>query len=235
MARNAAAAPYEQVSRERLMRDTEALARWVRLSGTPEELEAFRYAQQQLRAAGCKTQLLMHDAYISLPGPASLELVDAGASRAIPCITHSFAAPTDGVEAPAVYAATPSDLPAAQAAGRIAILDGLASPVAVQAGQAAGAVGLVFLNRDPHVHEMIVSTVWGSPPADALDRLPRIPVVSVAGRDADAVRAAARDGRVSLRIRASVDTGWRRTPLLVGDLPGAVEDTFIMFSGHMDS
>lgn len=235
MARKAVAAPYDQVSRERLMEDTEALARWVRLSGTPEELEAFKYAQKQLRAAGCKTQLLMHDAYISLPGPASLEMTHGATRRAIPCVTHSFAASTDGVEAPAVYAATPSDLAAAQTAGRIVILDGLASPAVVQAGQATGALGLVFLNRDPYVHEMIVSTVWGSPPADALDRMPRIPVVSVAGRDADAVRAAARDAQVTLRIRASVDTGWRQTPLLVGDLPGAVEDTFVLFSGHLDS
>ena len=235
MARKASAPPYDAVSTKRLMDDTEALARWVRLSGTPEELEAFRYTQKQLRAAGCKTQLLMHDAFISLPGPASLALVQSGSSRAVPCVTHSFAASTAGLEAAAVYAATPADLPATQAAGRIAVLDGLASPAGVQAGQAAGAAGLVFLNRDPYVHEMIVSTVWGSPPADAMDRMPRIPVVSVAGRDADAVRTAVPGGQTRLRITASVDTGWRKTPLLVADLPGTVEDTFVMFTGHLDS
>lgn len=239
MARKSVAPPYDTISTTRLMGDTETLAQWVRLSGSPEELEAFRYTQKQLRSAGCKTQLLMHDAFISLPGPASLALAQGGdgqaGSRAIQCVTHSFAAPTDGLEAPAMYAATPADLPAAGAAGWIVVLDGLASPAVVQAGQAAGAVGLVFLNRDPYVHEMIVSTVWGSPAADAMDRMPRIPVVSVAGRHADGLRTAVGGGQTRLRITASVDTGWRKTPLLIADLPGAVEDTFVMLTGHLDS
>jgi hypothetical protein len=233
-----AGAPYDQVNPARLMADVQALAKWVRLSGTSEELESFRYAQQQLRAAGCRTQLLLHDAYISLPGPAALRLTPAGggAGSAVACVTHSFAASTgpDGLEAPAVYGATAADL-GTRAAGRIGVLDGLAGPAQVQAGQAAGAVGLVFLNRDPHVHEMIVSTVWGSPPPDGLGRMPRIPVVSVAGRAADRLREAVRAGGARLRITASVDTGWRKTPVLIGDLPGAVEDTFVLFAGHLDS
>jgi hypothetical protein len=230
-----AGAPYQQVSAERMMADVEALARWVRLSGTPEELEAFRYAQQQLRLAGCRTRLLLHDAYISLPGPASLELtgLDRSGGR-VPCVTHSFAAATspDGLEAPAVYAPTAADT---RAVGRIAVLEGLASPAQVQAGAAAGAVGLIFLNRDPRVHEMIVSPVWGSPTPEQLDRMPRLPVVSVAGRDAGRVREAVQAGGARLRITAQVDTGWRKTPVLTGDLPGVDEDTFVLFSGHLDS
>jgi len=239
MARTATTeAPYEQVSAQRLMGDVEALARWVRLSGTPEELEACQYAQRQLRAAGCRTRLLLHDAYISLPGPAALVVEAAGGAggRTLRCVTHSFAGSTaaGGLEGPAVHSATAGDL-GTRAAGRIAVLDGLASPALVQAGIAAGAVGLVFLNRDPHVHEMIVSPVWGSPPPENLGRMPRVPVVSVAGRDADHVREAVRAGGARLRITTAVDTGWRKTPVLIGDLPGAVEDTFVLFSGHLDS
>ncbi len=238
MARVDRGAPaYHTVSPQRLMADTEALAQWVRLSGSPEELESFKYAQKQLRAAGCKTQLILHDAYISLPGPASLHTLQDGGSTAVPCVTHSFAAPTgpDGVEARAVYGGTPGDLTATAAAGRIALVDGLASPAAVQAGQVAGVAGLVFLNRDPYVHEMIVSTIWGSPPADALNQMPRIPIVSIAGHDAERLRTLARGGQVRLRITAAVDTGWRKTPLLTGELSGQVEDTFVLFSGHLDS
>lgn len=229
--------PFDRVDRDRLMADVEALAQWVRLSGTPEELAAFKYAQGQLRRAGCRTQLLVHDAYISLPGPASLTVTPAGGERRdIACVTHSFAVstPSEGIEAQASYlaggAAARDDV-----AGRIAIIDGLARPDRVRSAQAAGAAGLVFLNHDPFVHEMIVSTVWGSPPLDALDRMPRVPVVSIAGRDAAGLRDIARNGNVRLRMMATVDTGWRKTPLLIGDLPGAVEDTFVLFSGHLDS
>ena len=53
----------------------------------------------ELDAAGLRTQVLEHDAYISLPGPASLTLL-ADPPVDVPCITHSFAAPTapEGLE-----------------------------------------------------------------------------------------------------------------------------------------
>ncbi len=229
-----------QVSAKRLMADVEAIARWVRLSGTPDELKAFKYAQQELRAVGCETQLILHDAYISLPGRAALSVTPAsGEATAVPCVTHSFAAPTGpgGLEAPAVYAGlgTPADLSAARAAGRIVLLEGLASPDRVDAGQKAGAAGFVFLNQDRLVHEMIVSPVWGSPTLHGAGRLPRIPVVSVAQKDGERLREMAKVGGVRMRITADVDTRWRKTPILIGDLPGAVEDTFVMFAGHIDS
>ena len=231
---------YAQVNAKRLMADVEAIARWVRLSGTPEEMQSFRYVQRQLRAAGCKTHLILHDAYISLPGPASLRVTPAGGETSLlACITHSFAASTspDGLEAPVVYAGggTAADLAAARASGRIAILDGLATPDRVHGGQVAGAVGLVFLNRDPLVHEMIVSTVWGSPTLDSVGRLPRLPVVSVAREAGNRLREVVKAGGARLRITAEVDTRWRQTPILIADLPGASDDTFVMMAGHLDS
>ncbi len=231
---------YAEVSAQRLMADVDAIARWVRLSGTPDELEAFRYVQRQLRAAGCKTQVILHDAYISLPGPASLTVLPlSGNQSTVPCVTHSFAASTgpDGVEGPAVSggSGTPADLNAVRVAGRIAVVDGLATPDRVHAAQIAGAAALLFLNRDPLVHEMIVSSVWGSPTPDAAGRLPRLPVVSVAQKDGDRLRETVKAGGARVRITAEVDTRWRKTPILIADLSGAVEDTFVMFAGHLDS
>ncbi len=237
-ARSGPEARYDRVNGDRLMADVEALARWVRLSGTPDELEAAEYVRGQLRAAGCKTQVLRHDAYISLPGPASLTMTAGGEGYEVPCVTHSFAASTgpEGVEAPAAYAAAGLDAEReADVRGRIAVIEGLARPDRVRSAQTSGAAGLVFLNHDPFVHEMIVSTVWGSPPADAMDRMPRVPVVSVSGRDAGRVRDAVKAGNARIRITASVDTGWRKTPIVIGDLPGAAEDTFVLFAGHLDS
>jgi hypothetical protein len=232
---------YDQVSGTRLMADVEALAQWVRLSGTPAELEAFKYTQRQLKRAGCKTALIMHDAYISLPGPASLSVTPHGSSVPVDftCVTHSFSASTGGevVSAPACYAGDgkPADLACVQPGGKIAVVDGLATPDRVHAAGAAGAAGLVCLNRDPLVHEMIVSPVWGSPTRDDLNRLPTIPVVSVAAADGDRLREMVKSGAVWLHLRTDVETKWRTTPILIGDLPGAVEDTFVMLAGHIDS
>ena len=55
------------VSSERLMSDTEAIARWVRLSGTEEERASFDYVEGVLGDLGLETTRHMGWAYISLP------------------------------------------------------------------------------------------------------------------------------------------------------------------------
>src|SRR5207247_10362033 len=93
----------ESVSTDRLIEDTREIARWVRLSGSPEERRAFAYIERRLREAGLRTQLLEHDALISLPQSAALRLSDPDPEE-IPCLPHSFAVPTprDGIAAEAV-------------------------------------------------------------------------------------------------------------------------------------
>ncbi|MDR7471086.1 MAG: M28 family peptidase [Armatimonadota bacterium] len=228
------------VSLERLMQDLRVITQWERLSGSAEERRAFEYIQRELASAGLRTQVLEHDALISLPRNAALH-VHGPESADIPCITHSFSAATgpQGLEAQAIYLAdeaaglAPHDR---DVRGRIAVVDGLAMPEQVAQLQAAGAAGAVFLNRDPLVHEMIVSTVWGSPTPDRLAQLPAIPVVSAAGTAAERLRAALRAERpLRIRMATEVETGWRRLPLLVADVAGALEDTYVLVAGHVDS
>lgn len=218
----------DAISRDRLMEVTERLATWVRLSGSPAELEAAAYVRGLLDEAGLETAFGPHDAYISLPGPARLETED-GAT--LPCITHSFAAPTGpgGLEGEVVDC---GDDPGA-ARGRIALLGGLAGPAPVRRAEAEGAAAQVYVNGRI-THEMIVSPVWGSPGPDDLVRLPRTPVVSITDETAAEIRRRLARGERRLRIFAEVDTGWRQTPLLIARLAGASDD-FVLLSGHLDS
>lgn len=226
----------QSVSQDRLMEDVQQIAQWERLSGTEDERQAFEYIESQLRDAGLQTQLIEHEALISLPLDAALKIEDED-GETLDCITHSFAASThaDGLLAPARYV---SDFKEERdLTGHIAVIDGLAMPQSVARAEAAGAVGAVFLNRDPHVHEMIVSTVYGSPKPDQLADLPTIPAVSVVGETAERLRERFETNQEPLHlwIQAQVDTGWRKIPLLIADLPGTVEDTFVLFAGHVDS
>ncbi len=226
----------DAVSGERLMEDTRAIASQVRLSGSAEERQAFTYIERRLRDAGLRTQMFEHDALISLPQAATLQILDVGSGE-IPCITHSFGAstPPAGLKGRAVYVRdVAGDL--AGLRGAIAVVDGLAMPTVVRKLEAAGALGIVFLNRDPVVHEMIVSTVWGSPTPAQVNQLPSVPVVSTAGTGAARLRAQL-DGEHPLRCRltASVQTEWRRLPVLTADVVGTDEETFVLLAGHVDS
>src|SRR2546427_5865489 len=210
----------ESVSTDRLMEDTREIARWIRLSGSPEERRAFAYIERRLRDAGLRTQLLEHDALISLPVSAAFRIIEPDADE-IPCIRHSlaFSTPRGGITAEAIQVGE-SAPPAEMVRGRLAIADGLATPGRVAQLQSAGAVGVVFLNRDPLVHEMIVSTIWGSPTPPQMAQLPSVPVVSTAGEAAARVRARLA-GRPPVRaqITAGVQTEGRRAPLLTAGVP----------------
>ncbi len=232
----------QAVSASKLMGYTRAISRWVRMSGSDDEAKAFDYLEETLRGFGLDVHRYRHDALISWPGPASLEVApheggQAGAPpQPIECITHAFAAstPPGGLDAEAVDRGEGPYRPA-DVRGKIVLVEGLAMPVKARAAEDAGAAGAIFINP-PQLHEMIISTVWGAPTPETAGALPKLVAVSVREPDGAVLRARAREDTLRLRVKAEVDTRWRPTPLLVADLPGREDpDRFVLFSGHVDS
>ncbi len=216
-----------------MMRHLEEFALRVKLSGTREELESFRYLQRCLDGYGYQTALLSHDAYISLPGPARLEWT-AGAERFAPrSITHSFSrsSPAEGTRGRVVLG---SD----DVRGKIALLDGMATPAATHRASLAGALAQIHISVHEHLHEMCISPVWGSPTDETREALPRTVVLTVSKADGEALKARILEGReVEAVLHAEVDTGWRETPILVAEwMPEHMPDApFVLFSGHHDT
>src|SRR5262245_57856761 len=167
------------ISANELMALTAQSSSEVRLSGSSEELWALQWAESQLATWGFRTRLLAHDGYISLPGPARLEIAGLGE---LECITHSFAVstPPEGlaVEIVDVGAGAEADWARPQVRGRIALVDGLATPEMARRANTAGSAAQIFVNDD-HLHEMILSPIWGSPTADQLRLYPHTPAISV--------------------------------------------------------
>jgi Peptidase family M28 len=195
----------DAVSRERLTASVTELARRTKHAGTPEELESLRWVEREIASYGYETELLLHDAYISLPGRASV-VADGEELR---CITHSFSRPTppDGVE------------------GSFPVVAGLAMPGTLIPAAAAQ----IHVSPHEHLHEMCISPVWGSPDDVSVAHLPPTVVVTVPASAGDRVRAAK-----SVRLVAEVDTGWRQTPILIAELVGP-DAPFVLFSGHHDA
>ena len=65
------------------------------------------------------------------------------------------------------------------ARGKIALVDGLATPVTILQASQAGCAGVVFANEDRFIHNMIGTTIWGTPELDQIDRMPTVAAVSV--------------------------------------------------------
>lgn len=221
------------VSEAQLMSYTSQIVKEVRSSGSAEELRAFRYIKEVLDDLGLETKLSFHDAYISLPVEAQLQVDDENLS----CITHSMSTSTGeaGLEGELIYIKDLAD--DISVSGKIVLTEGIATPGAVEILENAGVLGAIFING-PLTHEMIVSRVWGNPTPETKKQLPIIPVVSITDKEGAIIKEKLNQKakKLSVRLKTVVDSGWRKIPTLVADVKGEVEpEKFVLFSGHIDS
>jgi len=226
------------VSGPSMMAHLREFARWVKLSGTPDELESLKYVRAKLDEYGYRTQLVMHEAYISLPGKARVE-VDGKPLTAI-THSHSMGSPAGGVAGRLVYVGEGSvaDFAGKDVRGAIVLAEGIANPACSFNASRAGAVGQLHISPHHHLHEMCVSPVWGSPSAATLPDMPTTVVCTVSQADGEALRARLEKGEApKVVLHAEVDTSWRPTPILVADLdaPAGADAPFVLFSGHHDT
>jgi hypothetical protein len=235
-----------QVSRDRLWETNKSIAQWVRLSGSPAEREAVDYIKNVLEEYGLRTQLITHPALISYPLESQLDVLDVNGNviHSYTCLGHAFSASVDGLVADLVDVGdgTLDDYARQAVRGKVVLQNGLATPPTVYAAEQAGAIGEIFVN-DAHLHNMIVSTVWGTPTPESAKRLPTTPAVSIVEGDGEHLRNTLRHreqhgqgASSSLRVRLTTKNfrAWQTTPIVIGELEGKTKD-FVIFSGHQDS
>lgn len=216
------------------MQYTYEISKYERNSGSEEELASFQYIEDTLKSYGLKTSLVFHDAYISLP-LASHFSIDG---ESFDCITTSMSGATDeeGIDAELVYIENEEALndKSCDVTGKAIILQGFATRGRVQKAMEKGAKACIFINGE-HLHNMIVSPVWGNPTRDTIKSIPRIKVINIDQYAGEKVIEAAKNSKKA-HIITRVDEGWRKIPTLIAEIKGQIEpEKFILFSGHVDS
>jgi hypothetical protein len=219
-----------------MMANLREIARWVKLSGTAEEMESLRFIEARMAGYGFRTEILQHDAYISLPGKTCVVV------NGVPltAITHSFSlsSPAEALRGALVYLG-PKQTDEPNLRGKIVLMDGMATPAAAVRATRLGAAGQLHISHHEHLHEMCISPVWGSPSAMTKGEMPATVAATISLADGTALRERlARGERLEAVIQAEVDTGWRKTPILVAELnvPGQPADApFVLLSGHHDT
>ncbi len=226
------AALRAQVDRDRLTRHLERCAGIRRDTGGPGEEQMISYIVDTLEGDGIPVHMHDFDAYLSYPRNAVLEVV-APEQRQLTCITHAFARSSGpGGLIGKVKAVASNEIH--RAAGRIALVEGLAMPITVLEASRVGALGVIFINADWYLHNMIVTTIWGGAPTpEQIERLPAVPVVSIAQKDGRYLHELLARGPVDVRLGSRVDTGWYPSKLPEVVVPGRGEDpAFVLTGGH---
>lgn len=224
----------DEVSASRLNAHLDFSAGVRRDTGGPGEDKMVDYIVDTLRRDGVPVQMHEFDAYLSYPRRASLETIEPH-HETFHCLTHSFAKSTgpQGVTADVVYVPADGDL--RQAAGRVALLDGLSSPIKILQASQAGCAGVIFANAEWFIHNMIGTTIWGGAPTPNLvDRLPSVPVVSVNYDAGEVLKTRLKQGPVRVKLTTEVDTGWYRTrmPEAIVSPNDPIDDAFVLVGGH---
>ncbi len=204
-----------------------------RTSGKDGERRAAEYLAKKLTDYGIRHTVHQARLYMSWPVTAEIAAVPGSSPIAIKGVAPAFGAstPPGGLAADVIFLAA-NQPPGPEARGKIVVASGGGvSPDRTLAVQRAGAVGLVQIDEGEIVHEMIATTIWGTPTTESAARLPAIPIVGIRKSEGERLRAA---NPVTLRLTTRVEQGWATAPLVVADVPGRSAD-FLLVATHIDA
>ena len=236
-----------EVSGDEMWKHIEWFSKVDRVAGTPGDRESFQYICDALKSYGIHPKTYEFESYISIPLGAELK-VTSPVGKKIYAITHAFAVPTppEGVEAELVYvkppensenpllaAVKPEDYGQSNLKGKIVLVDGTASPTKVAAAESAGALGEVHISPEPMPHEMIVTTICGTPTLESAKRIPSIHVASVGKQDGEFLKELCSKGSIHVHLKTEVSTEWRKISVPVATIRGTSEpEKFVLVGGH---
>jgi hypothetical protein len=238
----------EDIEIEETWKHVDFLSTLDKTSGTEGEVIAHKYVREKLSHYNIPYSTHEFNSLISHPVDSSLT-VSHPDSIQIESRPAAFGANVvgDGVEGELVFVELPEgtlfggvdDLfevyRKANVEGKIPIVWGLAAPTVMLAAQRAGALAQIHIGGEEVIHEMIVTTIWGTPTPGSSKRMPRIPAISIKRSDGEKILAKMEKGKVDVNITSHVETKWRRIPITVAHIEGEDTDSFMLVHGHMDS
>lgn len=243
------------VSPERLQAGLEVFSTLFRDSGSDDEWKAARYLVDELGQRGIEAEILELPSLISLPKAGRLTVLnhDGAAGEPFQVRTRSFGqqTPPGGVDAELIFVpfqapkqgemifshrAVAGDYAGLDVRGKI-VLTADGGPDGVLRARERGAAGHVHIwpSDEPLVHEMICTSVWGTPTPESAVRLPTIPVLGLNQADGQRLADQTRAGTVRVRLESNVETGWTRLPLATAFIPGTASEDFLLVGAHLDS
>jgi len=225
----------DQVSADRLISVTAALAQWDRVSGTEGERAGVAILRRELEGFGLTVIEHRFECLLGWPESASLRTEEGDEH---PVLGHSFSPSTGpgGIDAEITFAGPAAAADLTRCRGRVALFDGHPGAASVRAADEAGALAAVFIQLDDELHNAHTTPVWGNPTTRTASLLPRLPSVSIGRSNGEQLLHKAASGGLRVHLETRTFRGWREVPLITAEIPGAADpETFVLMSGHHDS
>ncbi|HSR13552.1 MAG TPA: M28 family peptidase [Thermodesulfobacteriota bacterium] len=217
-----------------------------RLAGSEACWKAAGFADEQLRAAGVKSELMEYQGLVSFPGAATLEIISPEyRSIAVNVLGHSVPTGAKPIEGELVDAdrGTWENCEKAGVSGKIAMTDLSYFPPRHEKQRnfaAQGALAGILLNWGEDHSTILpfgsVKPCWGNPTRLTMrTEMAEIPCLGVSRADGLALRKMCAAGKVKVRLTASCSNEWRRLRQAIGWVQGGGgSQEFAILGGHMD-
>jgi len=241
-------AVLKDVSADELWGTTSHLSTIERVSGKKGEYQSVEWLVKKLNEYGVPNEVFEFDAYLSYPVRASLRVLSP-VEKEIRAKTRSFGYPTppQGLEAEVVFVPSKvkgigfqqldNQYEGIDVRGKI-VLTERGGPDGVLDAMRAGALAHIHMwpSNEDVIHEMISTSVWGTPTPESAERIPSIPSTSINHESGEYLRELCAKGPVRVRLNAFSDTRWAKEKMVVATVPGSVEpDKYFLVGGHLDS
>jgi hypothetical protein len=234
-----------EVDKEKLWKHVEYLCSiGEKFSGTKESQMAVDYFVKSVQEEGVPIDIHEYDSYLSFPShdrskDAYLEIIEP-LNLAIECQSHAMSGSTPPVELELVDVG-PGDLKdyeGIDVRGKIVLVDfaALWAPERMWIAQEKGAAAQITISGDPVIHDMIVTTIWGTPTRESSRRIPKIPIVSIKYEDGVKLREIASKNKVKVKLDVEIWKGWKKVKLPVVTIKGTeYPDEYFLIHGHFCS
>lgn len=230
---------FDRIDPVEMERHLDVFQELQRESGSEGEREAAEYIVRTLEDYGVDADLGEYDGYVSIPESATVH-VDAPRSRTIEnSTTTAFSANTcrGGVDGDLVHidsvGGAADALP--DLSGSVLYIPELPKPKFAVAADEANAEAVLFRSPDEHLHQGIVSPLWGTPDLENADDLPDIPIAEVTQPDGEWIEERLDHGGVQVTVETTVTTEVTTLPNPVGRIDGTASDRYMVVGNHVDS
>jgi hypothetical protein len=230
-----------EYSRDEVWKHIQYLTTLVRRAGTEEELRAATYIKERLDEYKVDNRLYEIDAYISHPGDAELEVLSP-IRQSIPCSPRTFivSTPSGGLEAEVISVGNGLEeaYTGIDARGKIVLVrpgDVEGRIESARVAQEMGALGQIHITsgRSKVISMGQLRNTWGGPTLETMNKLPRIPAISISSEDGEKLIDLCRKGRVGVKMKAEAWRGYKKIRIPVGTLNGTREpEKFVLMAGH---
>jgi len=226
--------PLVDVSEDLLMMHTREIAKWIRLSGSEDEAKSLEYVKKTLNEYGYDVREYHFESFVGYPEAGEVTVLGAGGKKftgSVPALSTSSR--PRGITARLLYVGKGDNYKKIDVKGKVALIDGLSNPRLAKLAEDHGAVGQIFVNDD-HVHEGIISVIWGTPTPETAPLLHKTPCMNITASEGEYLVRLLKKRPVKVKLKTKAWRGWKKIPVVTAELKGK-EGDFVLFSGHIDS